>query len=126
MVLLVTFFEFLRDFNLVLRILVFISIISFSRRYLGNSKIATFVIALMSFIALFIVWPYVAGFYIVYLILMLGFAGSMVDLIWISSSLREYSVRNAPSVPGPTKPTGIDTIQRGRMMRFGPFSGRGR
>ncbi len=81
---LVSFAQFLRDANLILRILVFLSIVVFVRRYLGTSRMATFITAIFSFIALFVVWPYVAGAWLFWVIMAMGLTGPIIDSIWIS------------------------------------------
>ena len=83
-----SFTEMFYDFNLVLKIFVMMTIISFVRNHLGTGPLGLVVIGGFAYFILFSSW-WIAfgGVYLLYTLLMFGIASVFIDFFFISSGM---------------------------------------
>lgn len=82
-----TFTEFLTDINLVLKIFVLLTIISFVQNHLGRGALGLAVMGIFAWFILFDAWAFFGGVYLLYMLLMFGIAGIFVDFFFIGGGL---------------------------------------
>ena len=75
--------ELLADANLVLKIFVLLTIVSFFLQNLGKTPISIALILGVSYFVLFDVWILFGGIYIIWMLLMFGVAGVVVDFFFV-------------------------------------------
>ena len=89
--------EFVADINLVLKIFVLLTIISFVKNHLGKGFISIVIILAVSWFVLFDYWKFFGGIYLIYMMLMFGVSGVLVDFFFVGGMGRGKEV---PDVSG--------------------------
>jgi len=82
-----TFTQFFLDINLVLKIFVLLTIISFVQNHLGRGAVGLAVMGIFAWFILFDAWALFGGIYVLYMLLMFGIAGVMVDFFFITGGM---------------------------------------
>jgi hypothetical protein len=78
------FTELFTDFNLVLKIFVLLTIYSWVKNHLGQSMISVAVMGVLCFFILFDFWKFFGGIYVLYMLVMMGISGILVDMFFVS------------------------------------------
>ena len=89
--------DFFEDINLVLKIFVLMTIISFVNNHIENKALKIVVFLVLSFFIIFDFWVLFGGIYILYMLLMLGISGVLVDIFFVSGMM---GGREPPEVSG--------------------------
>jgi hypothetical protein len=76
--------ETISDLMLALKIFVLLSIISFVWNHVGNTPLAILLIIGLSWFILFDYWAFFGGVYVLYMLLMFGISGVLVDFFFVS------------------------------------------
>jgi hypothetical protein len=84
MFLLFSLAEFFADFNLVLKIFVLLTIISFVLNHIGKGPLGWGLILGLSVFILFDFWAFFGPVYILYMLLVLGVSGIVIDFFFVS------------------------------------------
>ncbi|MBN2127142.1 MAG: hypothetical protein JW703_01985 [Candidatus Diapherotrites archaeon] len=79
------FTEIWTDFNLVLKIFVLLTIASYVRNHIGNNTMGLIIIGFLAVFILGDFWAFFGGIYVLYMLLMFGVSGILVDFFFISS-----------------------------------------
>ena len=82
-----SFTDFFMDINIVLKIFVLLTIISFVQNHLGRGALGLAVMGVFAWFILFDAWALFGGIYILYMLLMFGIAGIMVDFFFITGQM---------------------------------------
>ncbi len=102
-------FEFLSDFELVMKIIVLMAILNFARNHLGNSPTSLLVVAIFSYFVLFMFWPFFGTMWLLYSLLAMGLGGVLVDFFFVSQMAGgrpdeemhgPHGKKHGPHVPG--------------------------
>ncbi|MBI4043418.1 MAG: hypothetical protein HY393_01265 [Candidatus Diapherotrites archaeon] len=81
--------DFLSDVNLILKIFVLLTIISFVNNHIENPNLKLIVMALFAYFLLFDLWRLFLPIYGLYILLMFGFGGILVDLFFTGAFQRQ-------------------------------------
>lgn len=73
------------DLNLILKVFVLITIVSFVRNHLGNSWLSWIVILGFAWFVLFDGWRLFGPIYILYLLIGMGISGILVDFFFVTA-----------------------------------------
>jgi len=76
--------ETVSDLMLALKIFVLLTIISFVWNHVGNTSLAILLIFAISWFVLFDYWTFFGGVYILYMLLLFGISGVLVDFFFVS------------------------------------------
>ncbi|MDO8537983.1 MAG: hypothetical protein Q7S21_03810 [archaeon] len=79
--------DFFTDINLVIKIFVLMTIISFVNNHIENKALKIVVFLVLSFFIIFDYWALFGGIYILYMLLMLGISGILVDIFFVSGMM---------------------------------------
>ncbi len=77
--------ELLSDANLVIKIFVLLTIISFFVNHLGKTPISIVLILGVSYFVLFDLWTLFGGIYIIWMLLMFGVASVVIDFFFVGA-----------------------------------------
>jgi hypothetical protein len=105
----------LTDYVLALKIFVFITIISFVRNHVGQGPLAIVVAAAISYLVLFQFWAAFGTLYLLYLLLMIGISGILIDFFFVSQMGGRGEVNPVDS--GKDLATRQQNIQRWRQQQ---------
>ena len=83
--LLFSFTEFFADMNMVIKIFALLAIISFVKNHLGTSPLGIIVIVGFSYFILFDIWKLFGTIYVLYMVLMFGISGIIIDFFFVTS-----------------------------------------
>jgi len=112
--------ELFTDFNFVLRIFVFMTIVSFVQTNISNSIIALMVTVVFAWYALFVMWAFFGTIYLLYSLFFLGFASIIIDFFFVSQGgPASHDVKGNPGsyMAGLTGMKMAQMNARRRMMR---------
>ena len=79
--------DFFQDINLVIKIFVLMTIISFVNNHIENKALKIVVFLVLAFFIIFDYWALFGGIYILYMLLMLGISGILVDIFFVSGMM---------------------------------------
>ena len=79
--------EFFTDINFVIKIFVLMTIISFVNNHIENKALKIIVLFVLAFFIIFDYWALFGGIYILYMLLMLGISGVLVDIFFVSGMM---------------------------------------
>ncbi len=99
--------EFFSDFTLVLKIFVFLTIVSFVKNHVGNNVIAIVITILFSWYALFVAFAFFGTIYLLYTLLLLGVSGIVIDFFFVSQSAGHQNLQDNSPVS-----SGYDIVKR--------------
>jgi hypothetical protein len=103
--------EIWTDFNLVLKIFVLLSIASYVRNHIGNNVMGLIIIGFLAVFILGDFWMFFGGIYVLYMLLMFGVSGILVDFFFISGG---------PGTPQDSPvSSGADLMSKRMMQRPG-------
>lgn len=77
--------ELLSDANIVLKIFVLLTIVSFFVNHLGKTPISIVLIVGVSYFVLFDLWVLFGGIYLIWMLLMFGVAGIIIDFFFVGA-----------------------------------------
>ncbi len=78
-------FEFLGDLNFVIKIFVLLTITSWVMNHLGKGPVSWILIAAVAYFVLFDAWTLFGPIYVLYMLLMFGISGIIIDFFFISA-----------------------------------------
>lgn len=98
--------EMLSDMSLVLKIIVLLAIFGYVTQHLGKGPLSILIIAGMSFFIIFDYWKFFGGIYVLYMLVVMGIGGILIDFMFITPSAqgkqdgpishgRDFSARQA-------------------------------
>lgn len=117
-----SFTEFFADMNLVIKIFVLMTIVSFVKNHLGTGPLGIVVILGMGWFILFDGWKIFGTIYVLYMILVFGVSGVLIDFFFVSQMGGGGAVQAGPGSSALS--TGADLAARSsglQRMRRGPF-----
>lgn len=88
------------DFNLVLKIIVFITIISYVKNHLGGGIISVMVVLGAGWLIIFDYWGFFATVYVLYMALALGVTGVLIDFFFVGGGGQEKGMESPVSSAG--------------------------
>ena len=116
-------FDFFADFNLILKLFVFMTIVSWVRNHLGTGALSWILIAGMAYFIMFDGWALFGPIYVLYMLLMFGISGILIDFFFIAPGGAP-----PPPVEGMESPvsSGVDIQKRQaeHAARHGSIAGR--
>ena len=92
--------ELLSDANLVLKIFVLLTIISFFVNHLGKTPISIVLILGVSYFVLFDLWTLFGGIYIIWMLLMFGVASVVIDFFFVGAFSGQHGGTESPVSSG--------------------------
>ncbi len=72
------------DFNIVIKIFVLLTIISFLKNHLGTGALSVALMLGFSWFVFFEAWAFFGGIYILYMLLAMGVSGIIIDFFFVS------------------------------------------
>ncbi len=78
--------ELLADANIVIKIFAFLTIASFMKNHLGTSPMAVVAMAGVGWFILFEFWAFFGGLFVLYLLLLFGVSGVLIDFFFVMPS----------------------------------------
>lgn len=92
--------EFFSDFDLILKIFVLLLIVSFVFNHLGKGPMAWIVIALLAYFILWDAWKFFGPVYLLYMFVVMGFIGFIVDYFFMATPLQAKKQQAAAQEEG--------------------------
>ncbi|MFH0954793.1 MAG: hypothetical protein V1777_01705 [Candidatus Micrarchaeota archaeon] len=114
-------FQMFQDFNIILKILVLVMIMSFVLNHLGKGPMAWIVMAILAYFVIFDSWKIFGPVYILYMVLALGFVGFLIDFFFMSTPLQARHVKGG-EMEGPNS---MDAKARQDILHKAPHGGGG-
>lgn len=108
-----SFSEFFTDMNLVIKIFVLLTMVSFVKTRLGTSSLAIILMVGMFFFIFFDFWQLFGTIYVLYMLLIFGVSGVIIDLFFVTAG--GGSPEGGPSSSALS--TGADLAMRARMLQ---------
>ncbi len=99
--------ELISDANIVLKIFVLLTIISFFLNHLGKTPVSIVLIIGVSYFVLFDLWLLFGGIYVIWMLLMLGVAGIVIDFFFVGA----FSPQQQGGMEKPVS-SGLDIMNR--------------
>jgi len=109
-----SFGEFFADMNLVIKIFALLTMVSFVKNRLGTSPLAIILMIGLFFFIFFDFWRVFGTIYVLYMLLMFGVSGIMIDLFFVTQMGGGGAVQGGPSSSALS--TGADLASRSRML----------
>lgn len=81
--------EFLSDINLILKIFVLMTLVSWVKNHLGSTPLSWIIVAGLGYFILFDGWAIFGPVYILYLLLMFGISGVIIDFFFVGGGQPE-------------------------------------
>ncbi len=78
-------FEFFADVDLILKIFVWITLISWIKNHVGTGPVSWILIIGLTYFVLFNGWQLFGPIYVLYMLLMFGISGIIIDFFFISA-----------------------------------------
>ncbi|VVC00148.1 Uncharacterised protein [uncultured archaeon] len=78
-------FDLFSDMNLILKIFVFMTLVSWVKNHLGSGALSWILIAGLTYFVLFDGWAIFGPIYILYMLLMFGISGIIIDFFFIGA-----------------------------------------
>ena len=113
--LLFSFGNFFSDMNFVIKIFVLLTMVSFVKNRLGTSALSIILMTGMFFFIFFDFWALFGPIYILYMLLIFGVSGIIIDFFFVSQMGGEGGVQGGPSSSALS--TGADLAMRSRMLQ---------
>lgn len=110
-----SFSEFFADMNLVIKIFVLLTMVSFVKTRLGTSSLAIILMVGMFFFIFFDFWRLFGTIYVLYMLLIFGVSGILIDFFFVSQMGGGGEVQAGPSSSALS--TGADLAMRARMLQ---------
>ena len=107
------FWDILSDFDLVMKIFVLLTIISFVNNHIENQNLKLIVMALFAYFLLFDLWQLFLPVYGLYILLMFGFGGILVDLFF-ADVFRQHHAQGMEEGEGAHS---MEILERQHMLR---------
>src|SRR3989344_3119019 len=82
---LIFIFEFLSDINFIIKVFAALTLASWIRNHLGNSPLTWIIMMGLGYFILFDLWALFGPFYLIYLLLMFGVSGIIIDFFFIGA-----------------------------------------
>lgn len=100
-------FELFSDINLILKIFVLLMIVSWVKNHVGSGPLAWIIVGGMGYFILFDGWKLFGPIYILYMLLMFGVSGVVIDFFFVGGG-------GSPEREGMESPvsTGVDISKR--------------
>lgn len=108
------FLGFIEDWYLIFQIFILITIISFVQNHLGRGAISILAIGVMAYIIFFVIPVLAGGVFLLYLLLMAGISGIIVDFFFLTAGQGSASEQ---------RPDVVGTDVQGRMTPNKPRPG---
>jgi hypothetical protein len=108
--------EMFGDLNLVLKIFVLMAIFAYVTQHLGKGPLAILIIVGMSYFIIFDYWKFFGGVYVLYMLVMLGIGGVLIDFMFITPSAHGGSAAGAEGATGQIS-NGMDFMKRQAQMQ---------
>ena len=107
-------FELFADINLIVKIFVLMTLISWVKNHLGTGPLSWILIAGMGYFILFDGWAIFGPIYILYILLMFGVSAVIIDFFFVGGA-----GSGAPEKEGPGSPvsSGVDIAKRMSAQR---------
>ena len=83
------------DINLIMKISALVMIISFVWQNLGKGMLSLIVIGVISYFTLFVTWGIFGSLYFIYILLMAGVSGLVIDFFFASHVYQQYAQEQA-------------------------------
>ncbi|MBI5553462.1 MAG: hypothetical protein HY917_01855 [Candidatus Diapherotrites archaeon] len=95
------FTELWTDFNLILKVMVLLTIISWVKNHVTSPVMAVVITGVLSIIILFDFWRFFGGIYVLYMLVMFGISGVIVDFFFVTQNMGAPGhVKNSPVSSG--------------------------
>ncbi len=78
-------FEFFGDLNLILKIFVWLTLVSWIRNHVGTGPVSWILIIGLTYFVIFNGWQLFGPIYVLYMLLMFGISGIIIDFFFISA-----------------------------------------
>ncbi len=104
--------ELFSDMNMVLKIFVLMAIFAYVTQHLGKGPLAILVIIGMGYFILFDYWKFFGGIYVLYVLVLLGVGGILIDFMFITPSAHGNPTEGATGQIS----SGRDFMARNAMM----------
>ena len=78
--------ELFSDMDIVLKIFVLLAIFAYVTQHLGKGPVAILIILGMSYFIIFDYWKFFGGVYVLYVLILLGIGGVLIDFMFITPS----------------------------------------
>jgi hypothetical protein len=78
--------ELVGDMSTVLKIFVLLAIFGFVTQHIGKGPLAILIILGMSYFIIFDYWKFFGGVYVLYMLVVMGIGGILIDFMFISPS----------------------------------------
>lgn len=78
-------FEFFGDLNFIVKIFAFIMLVSWVKNHVGSGPVAWILVAGLAYFILFDGWALFGPIYVLYMLLMFGVSGILIDFFFISA-----------------------------------------
>ena len=85
-------FEFLGDLNLVIKIFAWLTLVSWIRNHVGTGPVSWILIIGLPYFVIFNGWQLFGPIYVLYMLLMFGISGIIIDFFFISFNLPSFSL----------------------------------
>ena len=105
--------ELFADMNTVLKIFAFLTIVSYVLNHLGKGPLAIMIIAVLSYVILFLDWALFGGIYIIYMLVLFGVTQLLMDF-FILAPQAAMEQNMGEELPG--QPHGHDMRDRQHKM----------
>ncbi|MFH1239738.1 MAG: hypothetical protein V1672_00815 [Candidatus Diapherotrites archaeon] len=106
--------EFFADMNLVIKIFALLTMVSFVKNRLGTSPLAIILMTGLFFFIFFDFWRLFGTIYVLYMLLMFGVSGILIDFFFVSQ-MGGGGMQGTPSSSALS--TGADLAMRSKMLR---------
>lgn len=113
-------FEAFSDFNIILKLLVLVMIMSFVLNHLGKGPMAWIVMLVISYFVIFDSWKFFGPVYVLYMLMAMGFAGFLIDYFFMAQPLSAKKNRPGAEMEGPTS---MDNKARQEILHKAQHSG---
>ncbi len=80
--------QMLSDFNLIVKIFVMMTVVSFVNNHIENKQLGMVIMVFMFFFIFGNFWAFFGGVYLIYILLMMGVSGIMVDWFFLGGGAK--------------------------------------
>ncbi len=105
-------FEFWNDLQLIIKIFVLLTIISFIRNHVENKPAQVVLILFIGWFVLFDAWMFFGSVYVLYMLLMFGISTLMIDFFFVTAG----GSKGGKGMESPVS-SGVDLAARTRMVQ---------